>query len=142
MEQYIEFIQNHTLLAAAWVILAGALVFSFYKSLFSPIKSIGQHQATLLINREDAIVVDIRSQEEFRKGHIAGARHLLPSQIDSKSATLLENSAEAPIIVVCANGVSAGGVASKLHKQGFKRVFNLRGGMSEWLSANLPVTRK
>jgi rhodanese-related sulfurtransferase len=142
MEQYIEFIQHHTLLAAAWLILAGALVFSFYKSLLSPIKSIGQHQATLLINREDAVVVDIRSQEEFRKGHIAGARHMSPSQIDATLPSGLENKKDAPIIVVCANGITAAGVAAKFHKQGFKRVFNLRGGMSEWLSANLPVTRK
>jgi len=142
MEQYIEFIQNHTLLAAAWVILAGAVIFTFYKSVFSPIKSIDNHQATLLINREEALVVDVRSQDEYRKGHIAGAKHLLPSQIDNKTAVTLENQKDAPIIVVCANGITSGGVAAKLHKQGFKRVFNLRGGMTEWQSANLPVTRK
>lgn len=141
-QHFIEFLQNHTLLAAAWVILAGAVVYSFYKTLLSPIKSISNHQATLLINREDAMVVDIRGQDEFRKGHIAGAKHLLPSQIDNNSATTLENKKDAPIIVVCANGMTSGGVAAKLHKQGFKRVFNLRGGMTEWQSANLPVTRK
>ena len=76
MQEYLDFAARNPLLTAAWFGLAGTLVYTTVRARFSPVKTVNNHTATLLINRENATVVDIRSQEEFAKGHLAGAQHL------------------------------------------------------------------
>jgi len=119
-----------------------ALIVSWVKSLTSSVKQITPTQLTLLVNREDATVIDIRAEADFKKGHITGARHLSAEQINTQATTGLENKKDAPIIVVCQAGMSAQGVAAKLNKQGFAKVFVLQGGMNTWTGANLPVVKK
>jgi rhodanese-related sulfurtransferase len=142
MQQYIDFLSNHPYLTAAWVVLFLALLVSWVKSLTSSVKQITPTQLTLLVNREDATVIDIRAEADFKKGHIAGARHLTAAQITSQNAAGLENKKDAPIIVVCQAGMSAQGVAATLSKQGFNKIFVLQGGMNTWTGANLPVVKK
>lgn len=142
MQQYIDFLSNHPYLTAAWVALFLALIVSWVKSLTSSVKQVTPTQLTLLVNREDATVIDIRAEADFKKGHITGARHLSAEQINTQATTGLENKKDAPIIVVCQAGMSAQGVAAKLNKQGFARVFVLQGGMNTWTGANLPVVKK
>ena len=86
--------------------------------------------------------MDIRSQEEFAKGHLAGAQHLLLSQIQSNNLGPVEKHKDAPIIVVCESGMTAGGAGRQLSKAGFKQVYVLSGGMAQWRADNLPVTKK
>ena len=76
MQQYIDFLSNHPYLTAAWVALFLALIVSWIKSLTSSVKQISPTQLTLMVNREDATVIDIRAEADFKKGHITGARHL------------------------------------------------------------------
>lgn len=142
MQQYIDFLSNHPYLTAAWVALFLALLVSWIKSLTSPVKQISSTQLTLMVNREDATVIDIRAEADFKKGHITGARHLTAEQINTQAAASLENKKDAPIIVVCQAGMSAQGVAATLTKQGFAKVFVLQGGMNSWTGANLPVVKK
>ena len=97
--------------------------------------------ATLLVNRQDGIWVDIRDLASYRKGHIAGAHHIPLSQIESGTPTLLEKHQATPIILVCTTGQTAQRAASLLHKQGFTALHVLRGGMSDWQGANLPLAK-
>ena len=142
MQQYIDFLSNHPYLTAAWVALFLALVVSWIKSLTSSVKSITPTQLTLLVNREDATVIDIRPDADFKKGHITGARHLTTEQINTQAMAGLENKKDAPIIVVCQAGMSAQSVATTLTKQGFTKVSVLQGGMNSWTGANLPLVKK
>ncbi len=142
MQEYLDFTANNPFLIAAWFGLAGALIFITVKGRFSAVKVVGTHEATMLINKEDAVVVDIRNQDEFRKGHIVGAKHLAESQIDKGVLTAIEKFKDSPIIVVCATGMRSGSAAGKLSKAGFTKVFNLRGGVADWKTANLPLTKK
>ncbi len=143
MQQYIDFLSNHPYLTAAWVALFLALIVSWIKSLTSSVKQITPTQLTMLVNREDAAVIDIRAEADFKKGHITGARHLTAEQINTQATVAgLENKKDVPIIVVCQAGMSAQGVAATLSKQGFSKVFVLQGGMNTWTGANLPVVKK
>ncbi|MFC4655426.1 MULTISPECIES: rhodanese-like domain-containing protein [Rheinheimera] len=142
MQQYIDFLSNHPYLTAAWVVLFLALVVSWMKSLTSKIKQISPTELTMLVNRKDATVLDIRSDADFRKGHITGARNITASQIQAAGLPGLENQKDNPIIVVCQAGMSAQGVADSLNKQGFSQVFVLQGGMNSWTGANLPLVKK
>ncbi len=141
MEQLIEFISNHYLLAGIWVALAVAIIASFVSSAFSPVKELSTHEATLLINKEDAIILDIRTPAEFKKGHIVGAKQVKADQIEKGELKYLENSKDKPIILVCAMGMTAKKSAMKLFKAGFTKAVVLKGGMSAWQSANLPVAK-
>jgi rhodanese-related sulfurtransferase len=97
-------------------------------------------QATLLINREDALVIDVREPAEFGKGHIINSRNVPMSQFEARAADL-ERYKKKPVIVTCEQGNRAGNAASMLRKRGFERVFTLLGGVSGWQQAGLPVEK-
>ncbi len=142
MQEYIDFIASNPLLSAAWVGLAGALVVTSVRARFSPIKNIGNQDAVQLINRQNAVVVDVRGADEFGRGHIAGACNLPVTQIEANNLTLIEKHKDAPIILVCESGARTHGAATKLFKAGFTQVYCLQGGLADWRADNLPVTKK
>jgi len=141
MEQLVEFAGNNFLLSGIWVALVVMLVYSFVNSTFSPVKELGTHDATLQINKQDAVVLDIRPAAEFKKGHILGARQLKPEEIREGEFTKLEKHKGTPIIVTCAMGHTARKTAMQLIKAGFPNVSVLKGGMNAWTGAGLPVSK-
>lgn len=141
MEQLVEFAGNNFILSAIWVVLAVMLIYSFVNSTFSPVKELGTHDATLQINKQDAVILDIRPAAEFKKGHILGARQLKPEEIREAKFEKLEKSKGTPIIVTCAMGSTARKTAMQLTKAGFPAVSVLKGGMNAWTGAGLPVSK-
>ncbi|KAI5916765.1 rhodanese-like domain-containing protein [Thauera sp. 2A1] len=105
------------------------------KSMLSPV------EATLLINREDAIVIDVREQGEYAQGHIPNARHVPLGEI-SRRAGELDKFKGRPVILCCASGTRSASALSQLKKAGFEKLYNLRGGLAEWEKAGQPITRK
>ncbi|GAB2182629.1 rhodanese-like domain-containing protein [Denitratisoma sp. agr-D3] len=98
-------------------------------------------QATLKINREDALVVDVRESNEWATGHIPQARHIALGQLEKRMHEI-EKYKERPVIVCCASGNRSANACKQLRKAGFSQVFNLNGGISAWSDAGLPVTTK
>lgn len=96
-------------------------------------------QATQMINQKDAVVIDVRDQADFARGHIVNARSF-PAKVLAERKADLEK-IKAPIIVSCDTGMSAGASAEKLRGLGLTEVFILRGGISAWRDAGLPVTK-
>jgi rhodanese-related sulfurtransferase len=141
MDQAIEFATNHYVLSGVFTALVIALIYSFFASALSALKEITTHEATLLMNKEDALVLDIRSAAEFKKGHILGAKQVKSELLNKGDFTSLEKHKATPIIVVCNMGSSAKGTASKLLKAGFEKVTVLKGGMNAWQGANLPTSK-
>ncbi|AXR05227.1 rhodanese-like domain-containing protein [Salinimonas sediminis] len=141
MDQLIEFASNNIILAGIWVALVALLVYSFVSGLTSSVKEVNTHELTLLMNKQDAVVLDARTPKEFKAGHILGARQIKPEELKSRDFKKLENQKDKPIIVVCAMGTSARSVASAMAKAGFSDVKMLKGGMNAWQSANLPVAK-
>jgi rhodanese-related sulfurtransferase len=136
----VEFLQQNLL----WVVLATAsgiwLLVDIIrqrhdKSLLTPV------EATLLINREDAVVVDVRAQGEYEKGHLPNARHLPLVDFERRSSEFAKFRAR-PLILYCANGNTVAKGIAVLKKAGFEKLYNLRGGLYEWEKAGYPITRK
>ena len=98
-------------------------------------------QATLLINREDAIILDVREQGDYAKGHIPNARHIPLSEFARRSAEM-EKWKGQPLILCCASGGRSESAGAQLRKAGFEKIYNLRGGMMEWEKAGQPISRK
>jgi rhodanese-related sulfurtransferase len=97
-------------------------------------------QATHLINREDALVLDVREPAEYAKGHILGARNLPVAELERRAAELDKYKAK-PVIVTCDSGSRATRAISLLKGRGFANVVNLAGGFGAWQGAGLPVEK-
>jgi rhodanese-related sulfurtransferase len=95
---------------------------------------------TALVNREDALVVDVRAAVDFEKGHIPGAKSLPLAQVEP-GQKLLAAAKSRPVVLVCKAGQSAEGAAGKLRKAGFERVFVLAGGIDGWQQTGLPLAK-
>ena len=94
----------------------------------------------MMINRQDALVLDVRDVAEFAKGHIINAKNIPAGQIDSRVGELAKFK-DKPVIVHCDNGQAAGRALAALKKQGFNSVFNLQGGFGAWKQAGLPTEK-
>jgi len=139
MEQYIEFAANHVLLVGAWLAVFSALLWHFIANPGGKF-NIDPLDATNKINHDEAVVVDVRSMKEFKDGHIINSENI-PLNGLNNSLKALEKHKSKPIIAVCRSGSRSGAACKTLRKAGFEHVYNLRGGMLAWESANLPVKR-
>jgi rhodanese-related sulfurtransferase len=143
MEQFFVFLQKSTMnraLFAAPVISGAMLVWPLVARLMRPGQEVGPAEAVQLINRRDAVVLDVRNAAEYKSGHITNARHLPEAELESR-AKELEKVKSKPIIVSCARGNRSAGVAGRLRKLGFNEVFSLRGGLTAWEQANMPLEK-
>ncbi|WP_409309932.1 rhodanese-like domain-containing protein [Pectobacterium sp. B1J-3] len=141
MQEIMPFISNHPILSMAWVALLVAVIVLTVKSKLSKVKEVVRSEAIQLINKEDAVVVDTRNRDDYRRGHIANAFNLLPNDIKNGSVGELEKHKSQPVIVVCANGMSSREAAENLLKAGFERVVVLKDGLAGWSGENLPLVR-
>ncbi|MGC3964273.1 MAG: rhodanese-like domain-containing protein [Rhodocyclaceae bacterium] len=134
-----EFIlQNYNYVWLGLALLSGGL-------LFAPIIrggsafGVSPSDAVLLINRKDAVIVDVRDQKEFASGHLANARHIPSAELEARAGELAKFK-NRPIVIVCQNGTRASYAASKLRKAGFEHTVTLDGGVKAWQDAGLPVS--
>lgn len=141
MQEIMPFVSKNPILSIAWVALLVAVIVLTVKSKLSNVKEVVRGEAIRLINKEDAVIVDIRNRDDYRRGHIANAFNLLPNDIKNGSVGELEKHKSQPIIVVCANGLSSREAAENLHKAGFERVQVLKDGLAGWSGENLPLVR-
>ena len=100
--------------------------------------SLTPQEAITLVNREGGIFLDIRDAAEFKRGHIADAKHITLSQLSSRLGEL-DKYREQPVVVVCKLGQSAAGATKLLRAQGFDQARKMTGGMMEWNALKLPV---
>ncbi|MCX7946165.1 MAG: rhodanese-like domain-containing protein [Hydrogenophilus sp.] len=94
-------------------------------------------QATILINQQNAVPVDVRSDAEYRSGHIPGALHVPLERIPEDKA--LARHKHQPLILYCESGVRSASALAKLRKAGFVHLYQLVGGLAEWRKASLPL---
>ena len=135
-----QFIQNNLLLFVVALVSGGMLLWPLVRrSTGGP--WVNATQATHLINREDAIVLDVRDPGEFAAGHVLGAKNVPLSRLESGAGDVVKRK-DRPVIVYCADGADRSGKAiAALKKQGYTRVANLSGGIGAWQQAGLPLEK-
>ncbi|WP_058913690.1 rhodanese-like domain-containing protein [Entomohabitans teleogrylli] len=141
MQEIMQFVSRHPILSIAWVGLLIAVLYTTFKGLTSKVKVITRGEVTNLINKEDAVVVDLRQRDDFRRGHITHSLNVLPTEIKNGSFGELEKHKTKPVIVVDANGMASQESATLLMKAGFERVYLLKEGIAGWSGENLPLIR-
>lgn len=137
----LAFAKNHHILSIAWVGLLVAIIYMTVKIKLSKVKLVGANAVISLINKENAVVVDIRSADKFKKGHITDAINLLHIDIKNGSIKTIEKYKNNPLIIVDDNGMSANASAELLIKLGFIDVSVLKDGIAGWDGYNLPLVK-
>lgn len=103
-------------------------------------KSLSTHGMTLLVNKGDAVVVDLREAAEFKNGHIVDAINIPHNKVAERMSELAKFK-EKTVILVDKMGQHTGNAGRTLRKEGYE-VNRLEGGMSEWQNQNLPLVTK
>ena len=96
--------------------------------------------AVQLINRERAVVVDVREPEEFAAGHVTGAKNVPLNQLEQKLQTTVKNKS-LPLLLVCATGARAQRAVATAKKLGYEQAQAVAGGLKSWKDANLPLEK-
>ena len=135
-----DFVRNNILLIVV-TFVSGAMLLWPYVRRTSGGPWLTPAQATQLINREDALVLDVRDPGEFGTGHIIGAKNVPLSRIDSAGSEIAAKRKDKPVIVYCDDGSRSGKAAAALRSQGFAKAVNLSGGLGAWQQAGLPVEK-
>ncbi|MDO4627081.1 MAG: rhodanese-like domain-containing protein [Pasteurellaceae bacterium] len=141
MSMAMTFAKTHTLLVIVWIVIFVATIYVFVKDSFSKIKLIDNTQAVSLMNNQNAVVIDLRTIDEFKRGHIINSQQFVPTDIKNHNVGKLEQHKETPVILVCHTGVTARSSAEILAKQGFNHVYVLNEGITGWNAANLPLVK-
>ncbi|MBC7804427.1 MAG: rhodanese-like domain-containing protein [Candidatus Parcubacteria bacterium] len=134
-----EFINKNIFLVLIALVSGGMLIWPFLRrGTGGP--WVNTLAATQLINRSDAIVVDLRSAEDYAKGHILGAKNFPLPDLERR-ATELDRHKAKPLILHCGDGNRSSGAVAKLRAKGFGSLHNLSGGYAAWVQAGLPVEK-
>ena len=139
-EELLAFLGRNQMLSLILAALTAAIIFNEISRLFRGFKTLRLAELTALVNRDNALVVDLRPSGDFAKGHISGSKNVQMSQFDPENKQL--SAAKAlPVVLVCKTGSTATDAAKRLKKAGFQNVYVLDGGIGGWQQADLPLVK-
>ncbi len=132
-----DFITENIFLILVAFVSGAALVWPLVKR-GSQASAVPLQEAVNMVNSQHGIFVDVRTEEAWKAGHIAKARHLPLAQVEARAADLPKSK---PIVLVCESGRDSSKALDQLKKAGFEKLAVLQGGMVSWRAAGFPVTR-
>ena len=141
MSPFTEFVSQNFILFAALGIIVALILRMEIKIAFRGFTSVTPAQAVLLINKEDAVMLDVREDNERVHGHIQGAKHVALSAMKQRVSEL-QSYVEQPVIAYCKLGNRSSQACEILKKNNFKNVMSLKGGIEAWKNVNLPIVKK
>ena len=94
-----------------------------------------------MIDRQEVFILDVRTNEEYAAGHIKGSTLLAVQDIPKQELTekLKEIPKDRKILVYCRSGQRSAKASGILAENGFARVYNMQGGITEWMNAGYKV---
>lgn len=138
MERYLEFILNHYLLTLSFAVVTFLLIQDLIETAFRKFVPISPVTAVTKMNSGDTVVLDVREEPEFIKGHIEDAINIPLSKLNDRLQKL-NHVQNKPIIVVCQTGTRSTSACKILTENGFKQLYSLIGGMQSWEDNKLPI---
>ena len=137
MEQLFEFIGNHPFLVGAFLLTFALFV---RNEVVRGGRVVTPQELVNLVNRDGAVVIDVRDAKEFAQGHIVDAVNVPHTALGTRVGEL-DKFKSKPVVVACKMGQHAGPAGTVLRKAGFENVARLKGGVTGWLNDNLPVVK-
>ena len=138
MDRIFEFIGNHIELSGIFAALLAALWFTEKQRSG---RAISPQEATLLLNKDEAVIIDLRDKKEFGEGRISGAINIPFTNIKERSSELSKYK-DKQIVLVDKMGQHSGMAGKTLQAEGFENVCRMTGGISEWKNSNMPLIKK
>ena len=137
MEQFFSFLGNHPILVGTFLLL----LFLFFRNERTRAgATVGTQELVRLVNKENAIVLDVRERTEFMEGHIVDALNIPYASLEARLDEISQHN-ETPVVIACKMGQHSGAAGTLLRKNGFTNVTRLTGGYTEWRAQNLPVVK-
>jgi rhodanese-related sulfurtransferase len=136
----VEFVQKNIWLVMIAVASGALFIWPTIAKLFSRGREVGVAEAVQLINRKDAVIVDVREPNEFKNGRIPHARNIPVDRINERVKEL-EKLKTKPLLLVCQTGSRSAQACGGLLKDGFAQAVALSGGMAAWQQAGMPVEK-
>ncbi len=133
-----KFIVDNWMLLALALASGGLLLWPVIQG--ATLAGLSPAAAVHLINREKAVVVDVREAEEFAAGHLVGSRNIPLGDLEAKLVSAVKNKA-LPVILVCQTGARSGRAVEAAKKLGYEQAQSLAGGLAAWKTANMPVEK-
>lgn len=90
---------------------------------------------------KEMVLLDVRTEEEFKEGHLEGAIQHDYYETESFQRFLAGLDTTKSYLIYCRSGGRSGTVLDMMAQMGFDQVYNLDGGINAWKSAGLPVVR-
>ena len=137
MDQLFDFIGNHPFLVGTFVLLLALFVRNETQR---GGRSVSAQQLVNMVNRDNALVLDVRDKKEYEAGHIVDALNIPYASLESRLSELKDYK-ERPVVIACRMGQHAGAAGTMLRKNGFEQVSRLTGGIAEWRNQSLPVVK-
>jgi len=135
-----EFSALHPFLIAGFIGVILALLVTQYLHLTRGFHDVTPALLTKLLNRDNALLIDVSPRGEYEKSHVPGAKHVSMDQLDPEHKDLAKVKS-LPVVVCCRSGVTSQRAAKRLVKAGFDKVYMLAGGVNAWRQADLPLVR-
>lgn len=144
MESFFVYLQKspYNMMLFGGALASGAML--LWPLLMRPFRAgseVSAFEAVQLINRKDALVIDVRDIGEFEAGHIAGAKHVPEAQLADRIKEL-EKFRDRPVIMACRSGNRSASAVKLLRAAGFAEAVNLGGGIGAWEQAGMPLQKK
>ncbi len=136
----LQFLENNLIVVTIAMVSGYMLFWTYFGNRLRGIKDVDTAGAMTLINRQNALVLDVREQSEYDAGHIINSRLIPMGQLRERIGEL-EKYRERPLVVVCRSGNRSASASAFLNKQGFTGVHNLDGGIMAWQKSSLPLER-
>ncbi len=140
LTQLIPFVIKNWYLFVALVLVLAALLWPLVIQQLHRVRMLAPAQVVLSINRDNAVVVDVRDPKEFGAGHVVNALNLPLNDLPQRLSELNKYK-QRPLVLNCRDGARAAKGAVLLRKQGFDNVSVLAGGLNAWERAQLPVEK-
>ncbi len=138
MDKLFVFVVEHWILSSSFAALLVAL---FLLEKHRSGRSVSPQQATLLLNKEEAIIVDVRDKKDYSEGRIKGSLHIPVAGLKDRVSEL-DKYKDKTIVVVDKAGQHSGIAGKTLKAAGFEHVCRMTGGISEWKNSSLPLVKK
>jgi rhodanese-related sulfurtransferase len=136
----VEFFKENILLIVLALGSGMMLLLPLFKKSSGGAPNLSTAEAINLINRNNALVLDVREDAEFASGHIVDAKHIPLAKL-AERLNELNKYKDKPILVNCQRGMRSAKACDILRKAEFKQVHNLQGGLDAWLTAKLPIVK-
>ncbi|MFO7582108.1 rhodanese-like domain-containing protein [Guyparkeria sp.] len=140
METFFDFLVRHWALSLAALVLIVLLIGNELSRRLQKFETIDPPEVARKAGRDGVALIDVREPNEWREGHIKGARHIPLGKLEGKLGDL-RSEAPQEIVLYCRSGNRSGTAANILVKNGFENVSHLGGGIIAWESQNYPVSK-